>query len=169
MKQKIFVLNGNATCGKDTFAQMVGNYVKTSHFSIVDPIRKIMSNLPKEVEIELGKKDERLRLLTSDLKLALERFSDYPYREVKNFIAGEGKNKECIFIDMREKHNIEQLKKDYDAKVIFIENNRAPRITSNVADAHIFENPYDIKIENNGTLEDLEREAKYFVEKNVLI
>ena len=169
MKSKIFILNGNATCGKDTFAQIVSNYVRTSHFSIVDPIRKIMSILPKDVEIDLANKDEKLRLLTSDLKLALERFSDYPYRKVKNFIEEEGKTNECIFIDMREKHNIDRLKKEYNAKVVFIENNRAPKITSNIADAHIFENPYDIKIENNGTLEDLKKEAKSFVEKNVLI
>lgn len=168
MKPKIFVLNGNATCGKNTFAKMVGKYVDAIQFSIVDPIRAIMSVLPEEVMVDMNNKDEKLRKLTSDFKLALEGYSDYPYRTVKNFL-DKTESKKCIFIDMREKHDIERLKKEYEAKVVLITNNRAPEITSNVADAHIFENPYDIKIENNGTLEDLEKEAKKFVEENVLV
>ena len=163
MRGKVFILNGNATCGKDTFASIVANYVPTIHFSIVDPVRNIMLNLPDEVGVDLNNKDEKLRKLTSDIKLALEGFSDYPYRKVKDFLAKAINKYSCIFIDMREKQDIKRLKQEYGAQVIFIENKRAPQITSNIADAKIHENPYDVLIENNGTLEELEEEAKRFI------
>lgn len=167
MKGKVFILNGFATCGKDTFVKAVSKYTTVAHFSIVDPIRHIMHTLPRGVGVDLKNKDEKLRKLTSDLKLALEEFSDYPYREVKAFLEGVLNNYSCVFVDMREKQDIERLKKDYDAKVVFVENKRVTQITSNVADAKIGENPYDILIKNNGTLEELEIEAKRFVEQHI--
>ena len=167
MEGKVFILNGYATCGKDTFAQLVASHTSVAHFSIVDPIRDIINQLPIGVYADLTRKDEKLRKLTSDLKLTLEEFSDYPYREVEGFLTGALKNYSCIFIDMREKQDIERLKKDYGAKLVFIENKRITPITSNIADAKIDKNSYDILIKNNGTLEELEEEAKRFIAQYV--
>lgn len=166
MNSKIFILNGTATCGKDTFADMVKENTSAVHYSIIKPITDILSGLPKEVQVDMSNKDERLRKLISDIKLALEEYSDYPYRKVKNFIEYANGKWEFIFIDMREAHNIERLKKEYGAKSVLITNKRAPKITSNIADAQVDEIDYDIKIDNNGTLEDLRKEVVEFIKQN---
>lgn len=163
-KAKIFILNGNATCGKDTFADIVGKYTKTFHYSIVSPIKNLIQDSSDVTGVNFQNKNEKLRKLISDIKLAYEEYNDLPYRKTVETIESIKDKYDCIFVDMREKSDIERLRANYEVKILLIENTRAPRITTNVADANIYKCPYDLIIENNGTLEDLERTAKEFVE-----
>ena len=57
-----------------------------------------------------------------------------------------------MIIDIREPKEIERAKQVFGAKTVFIENNRVKQITSNMADAGVFDYTYDYTIQNNGTL-----------------
>ena len=47
---------------------------------------------------------------------------------------------------------------------VFVQNDRAPKITSNPADAGVFNYNYDIYIDNNSDLIALRQEAERFVD-----
>ena len=68
-----------------------------------------------------------------------------------------------LLIDIREPAEIERAKIAFNANTIFIENNRVEQVTSNMADAGVYDYEYDITIRNNGTLEEFEEHIKEFV------
>ena len=68
-----------------------------------------------------------------------------------------------LFLHIREPEEIEKAKKEFDAKTLLIKSNRVKQVTSNHADAKVFEYNYDYTINNDGTLDDLWNEACRFV------
>jgi len=167
LKNRVFILNGMATCGKNTFVDLISKFHNTVHYSIVDPVRDILS----DIGIDLNKKDERLRKLTSDIKLALEEYNNYPFEQVRLFLKDFEKNSkgdEIVFIDMREEHNIQQAIKEFGAQVVFVRNDRVHTINSNVADKNVFNTTSDYIIENNGSIKDLEKKALAFIKYIVI-
>ena len=56
-----------------------------------------------------------------------------------------------------------------DVKTILIKRNSVKTITSNMADAGVFNYNYDFVIENNGTLDGLKSIVKKFVMENISI
>lgn len=72
-----------------------------------------------------------------------------------------------MLIDIREPNEIQRAKEKFNAKTILIENNRVDVISSNFADANVFNYDYDYVLHNNGTLEEFRLLAKEFA-KNLL-
>ena len=70
-----------------------------------------------------------------------------------------------MFIHIREINEIEKIKNLIGAKTLLIKNPKVKLILSNESDANVNNYTYDYILLNNGTLEDLRKKAKDFVEK----
>lgn len=72
MKQ-ILIINGSGGVGKDTFVDLLGEFVPVKHDSIVNPTK----SLAKQVGWD-GKKDERDRKFLAELKSLIDEYKcDY--------------------------------------------------------------------------------------------
>lgn len=70
-----------------------------------------------------------------------------------------------MFIHIREIAEIEKIKNIINAKTLLVKNPKVKLILSNESDANVNNYSYDYVLLNNGTLEDLQKKAKEFVEK----
>lgn len=158
----IFIVNGKPRAGKDTFAQILNEYMDVYKYSSVTKVKEIAKQCGWT-----GAKEERDRKFLHELKMLTSAYSDMSYNdvleEIDKFKKGE-LNADIFVVDIREPEEIDRLVKATKAFTIFIENNRVPSITSNAADANVENYRYDFVIQNNGTLEDFEGNIKLFME-----
>lgn len=161
--KKIYVTNGSAQNGKDSFAQAVSKYVPTYKYSSIDLIKDMLefAGIPREP------KTEQKRLLYSDLKDRLTKYGDIPFKDIESIVR-DFKNDiidtDVLLIDIREPEEIKRAVEVFGAKTILIRNPNAKKIESNHADRDVENYEYDYIIENDGTLEQLKSVAKLFVE-----
>lgn len=172
MQKRIFIVNGMARAGKDTFADILKKLVPgVVKISSIDMVKDIASHIGWS-----GDKTEKDRKFLSDLKCLLSEYSDLPFLHIMNIVVSFLKDEpilnfhdrrrapnNVLLIDIREPAEIERAKIAFNAKTIFIENNRVEQVTSNMADAGVYDYEYDIAIRNNGTLEEFEERIKEFV------
>lgn len=151
IKKYIFITNGMARSGKDTFAEYLNDFVPTLKYSSIDKVKDIAKQCGWD-----GTKDEKSRKFLSDLKVLTSQFNDMPFQAIKTVVEQfkEDKEKRILLIDIREPTEIEKVKKTFNAKTILIKRNSVKNITSNMADANVFNYKYDYIIENNGTLDE---------------
>ena len=159
MQKKIFITNGMARCGKDTFAEILNRYVPTLKVSSIDQVKRIAEACGWS-----GRKDEKSRKFLSDLKLLLTDYNDLPFKSISNTVYHFKKNTlhNVLLIDIREPIEIERAKNEFDASTILIRRNSIQNITSNSADSGVFDYDYDYIIDNNGTLDDFEGQVIKF-------
>lgn len=159
MNKQIFITNGMARCGKDTFAMLMNEIIPTYKYSSIDKVKEIAAKCGWD-----GKKEERDRKFLSDLKLLTTEYNDMPFHAIEKKVNKfrEKDKYDVMLIDIREPEEIEKAKKAFDAKTILIKNNRVENIESNMADANVYNYDYDFVVENNGTLDDFRREVKEF-------
>lgn len=162
MSKKIFVINGIGRSGKDSWAEFVGKYIPTCKYSIVD--------LPKEAAKVLGwngAKNEKDRKFLSDIMDLATEYNDSPYRDVTSLVEAFDTElpEEVLVIDMRDPKDITRAVKDFEAETILIKNPNVKKINSNHADANVDDYEYDYIIENDGTLEQLDKMAYLFCEQ----
>ena len=159
--KKIFVQNSVGGSGKDTWAGLVGKYISTHKYSIID--------LPKEAAKILGwdgGKTEKDRKFLSDIMDLSTKYNDSPFRDVLSVVTDFKNNlieDKVLFIDMRDPKDIARAVEIFGAETILIRNPNVAKIESNHADANVENYKYDYIIENDGTLEQLEAMAKLFV------
>ena len=154
-----------ARCGKDTFANILNEFIPTLKYSSIDKVKEIASLCGWD-----GGKSEKDRKFLSDLKVLVSQYSNMPLESIINktieFL--NSNYYQVMLIDIREPEEIEKAKKILKAKTILIKNNRVQMITSNMADANVFNYNYDFIIENNGTLEEFKDKITNFVNSEVL-
>ncbi len=157
----IFVLNGAAGAGKDTFVlflKFLG--VKVQKESSIDKVKEVATLCGWD-----GSKTERNRKFLSDLKALTNAYNDMSFvdicKKVKEFTSNRNFNVLCI--DIREPDQIERAKKAFGAITVLIENDRVDILTSNESDAHVLDYEYDYIVKNNGSVEDFLEETKKFV------
>ena len=160
--KKIFITNGSATNGKDTFAKMMGDYISIYKYSSIDLVKDMLefAGIPKEP------KTEEYRLLCSDLKDRLTKYDDIPFKDITSIVTDFKNNKietEVLLIDIREPEEIARAVETFGAETILVRKPDAKKIESNHADRDVENYKYDYIIENDGTLEQLERVAKLFI------
>lgn len=159
MKQ-VLIINGSGGVGKDTFVNLLNKYKKVIHRSIAYPAKEIA----KQIGWDGSSKTEKDRKFLSDIKVIVGNYNDGNYKyiqdEYKKFC--QDKITEILCIDMREKADIERAVKDFGAKTVLITRKQVKHITSNMADKQVFDIEYDYRIENDGTLKDLDRKAFEF-------
>ena len=182
MTRQVFIINGSGGVGKDEFVKMVCDQsyssVGISDTVSIDVKRfdiENYSSISKVKEIAKlvgwnGTKTEKDRKFLSDLKLLTTEYNDMPLNDIKKF-ADEFMNKDglsfpkMLFLHIREPREIAKAVKafkEYNPKTIIVKKSNIKHITSNMADRNVYRYNYDITINNDGTLEELEEKAKNF-------
>lgn len=159
--KKVFILNGVGTVGKGKFVEFVSKYIPTYKYSIAD--------LSKEAATVLGwngGKAEKDRKFLSDIVDLATEYNDSPFQDVVSIVTDFKNNKietNVLFIDMRDPKDISRAVETFGAEAILVRKPDAKKIESNHADRDVENYEYDYIIENDSTLEQLERVAKLFV------
>lgn len=162
--KEVLIINGSGGVGKGTFVSMLASLLNGDVYqdSIVNPTKAIAKQAGWD-----GNKSERDRKFLSDLKLLLDDYNNMNYQYIKDLVKdfrdGYIKGK-ILCIDMREPKQIEMAKKDFGAKTVLVVRDCVPQIKSNIADASVYDINYDYVIENNGTIADLKKTTKKFLE-----
>lgn len=170
MSVKVVVINGAPGSGKTTFEYICRRLcnsfedknLEVDIYSTVDFVKYLAA-----LSGWNGTKTPKNRKFLSDLKDLLTEWNDVPFRKVEEVVKEKACDKATdwiLFVDCREPKEIQKLKERLDAVTVFIcrdsaENNEA----SNHADANVRDFDYDIYINNNGTIIDLEYAASRFL------
>lgn len=157
--RKIFILNGAAGAGKDTFANILSNYAKVTHISSITPVKNAAKALGWN-----GDKTAESRQFLCDFKEFLNAKSNYIWdyldKCVANFIdknKHENGDSRILLIDIRECADIEKAVNRYNAQTIFIHRSESEKnAPKNKADANVKSYVYDYYIDNEGSLEQFE-------------
>lgn len=162
MIKKIFVLNGKAGVGKDTFATNLNKYIPTKHISSITPVKKAARFLGIS-----GEKNEEYREFLYSFKKFLNEKStviwDVLDEEVRNFRNND--TEKVLLIDIREPDEIKKACKRYSCKSILVIREGITNY-SNLADSNVLNyESYDYVINNDGSLEDLDDLTKAFSEE----
>ena len=149
-----------ARCGKDTFAKFLNDIVPTLKYSSIDKVKDIAKLCGWD-----GGKTEKDRKFLSDLKLLTTEYSNMAFEAIKSKVNEflEDSQYVVMLIDIREPAEIEKAKIAFGAKTILIENKNVKTISSNMADANVFNYTYDYTVKNNGTLDDFRENVEEFV------
>lgn len=170
MEKQIFVINGSAGVGKDTFVDAVERALEdinkeywVENYSSVTRVKQIAESCGWNSEV----KTEKDRKFLSDLKLLLTEYNDLPFKDlgyvVEGFLHDGFENSKLLFLHIREPEEIAKAERAFNAKTILIKRNSVKHITSNMGDENVYNYDYDIIVENNGTFEDLQETARLFV------
>lgn len=173
MNYKIVVINGYPLSGKDTFIDICKNEVDFClAVSTVDFVKTVAAKAGWNKV-----KDEKGRMLLHKLKNCLSEYGDIPFQKVVGTInkslkiyensqteIGEDlSNKKILFfVVSREPEEIERFKTFFNATTLFIKREQHG-VFSNSSDAEVENYSYDVIINNNNSLKELEKEAKQFV------
>ncbi len=163
MIKKVYITNGSAQNGKDSFAEFLSKYISAFKYSSIDLVKEMFET----VGISRDDKTEKKRKLWSDGKDMLTKYDDIPFKDITSIVTDFKNNKietEVLLIDIREPEEIARAVETFGAKTILIRSPRIEKIKSNHADANVENYKYDYIIENNGTLEQLEECAKEFAQ-----
>lgn len=154
-----------ARCGKDTFAKFLNDIVPTLKYSSIDKVKDIAKLCGWD-----GGKTEKDRKFLSDLKLLTTDYSNMAYEAIKSKVNDflEDSQHVIMLIDIREPNEIDKAKTAFGAKTILIENNNVKSITSNMADANVFNYTYDYVVKNNGTLDDFRNNIYNFAYTEII-
>ena len=163
MSKKVFVINGVGRSGKDSWTKFIDKYIPTYKYSIVD--------LPKQAAKVLGwdgGKTEKDRKFLSDIMDLSDNYNDAPFRDVTEIVADFKSNyieADVLVVDMRDPKDIARAVETFGAETILVRKPDVKKIKSNHADANVENYEYDYIIENDGTLEQLDRMAYLFSEQ----
>lgn len=168
MNKQVFIINGSGGIGKDTFVNLIQLNFKSNYFhpimnfSSVDKVKKVARMIGWD-----GKsKTEKDRKFLSDLKLLCTEYNDMPFNSMCEVVEEFNKSRhyQMLFLHIREPEEIERTKNAFNAKTILVKRDSVKHITSNMADENVFNYNYDIVINNDETLEELETKALEFIE-----
>lgn len=151
MNKQIFILNGAAGAGKDTFASILNTLVPTLHISSVEVIKKAAKELGWD-----GAKTAKSRAFLCDLKKFVNDKSDYVWKWLDDKVS-EFKNDnkyQILLIDIREPDEIKKAVERYGCKTILIQNKNVGIKYDNQADINVFNYEYDYCIKNNGSIDE---------------
>lgn len=169
-KKECFIINGSGGVGKDTFVSFVNKATQslyscqTINFSSVDKIKKIARIIGWN-----GGKTEKDRKFLSDLKILTTNYNDMPFNSMQNkvdeFYHSYGDTNDYnvfLFLHIREPKEIKRAAESFNAKTVLVKRDSVKHITSNIADKGVFDYKYDVIINNNGNLTELEEKAIAF-------
>ena len=159
--KKVFITNGSGGNGKDTFAEILNKYISAFKYSSIDLVKEMYES----IGIDRNNKSEKKRKLYSDTKDMLTKYDDIPFKDISSFVTDFKNNMietEVLLIDIREPSEIARAVEAFGAEAILIRNPNVEKIESNHADANVENYKYDYIIENDGSLEQLDRVTKFF-------
>ena len=148
--KRIFVINGEAGCGKDTFVELCDSHstLLIENISMVDKVKAIAKECGWS-----GEKTPEARKFLSDLKDLCDNFNNMSYQDVKSSTETflNDPFDDILFIHAREPEDIKRLCDEFDAKSILIKRKGYKTKASNHADENVYNFDYDYVIENPGT------------------
>ena len=162
--KKVYITNGGARSGKDSFAELLDKYIPVFKYSSIDLVKEMFES----IGINRYDKTEAKRKLWSDGKDMLTKYDDIPFKDMASIVADFNKNDidtDVLLIDIREPDEIARAAKAFGAETILIKNPNVNKIESNHADANVENYEYDYIIENNGTIKQLDKMAYLFAEQ----
>lgn len=167
----VFIVNGAPRAGKDSLIEVMADLlfdqqITTSVFSSIDPIRNVLT----ELGIDVSKKTPQDRKLLADMGTLLEEHCSYRFIACMDHIAQISASPHVsgkapyVFLHIREPEIIDKIRlvlSMFRIPVwrIQVQSNRA-EVPTNSIDAGTGDMTYDYIVKNNGTLRDLECEAK---------
>lgn len=169
---KMICINGMPKSGKDTFVQMVMEYLPDGmckNVSTVDYVKEVATEIGWD-----GTKTPKNRKFLSDLKDLLAEWDDVPYRKVgmkysfyERYLEMHNINLPgLMFVHTREPEEIARFQEEYGALTVIVRRAAVEEAEqSNHADANVFNFHYDVEIDNNGDLFALRAAARKFVEE----
>lgn len=165
---KVVIVNGRGASGKTTFETMVQKIaeardLRVEIISTIDYVKKAAKSIGWS-----GSKTPADRRFLSDLKDALTRWDDVPYKKVQQWIEYyekefNGFKTDILFIDCREPEEIARFVEDYNALTVLVQRGKVV-LLGNHADDNVENYQYDIVIDNSRGLDELLQEATIFVE-----
>lgn len=162
---KVIIINGQGGCGKDKFVSLCkNNFPNTFNFSTADPVKEMA-----KIMGWTGEKSQSDRLFLARLKEAWEEYNQGTSKYILTSINAVYKPnlEQVAFVHCREPKNIDALKsllKDkYDVITLLITRDSVKDDFENDADKYVFDYKYDYVIENNGTIDDLNKSAIAFI------
>ena len=173
---KVVVVNGRPGVGKTEFERLCAEQCNLSNrvdgfvpgYSLRVDITSTV-DFVKEVARFCGwdgVKTLENRKFLSDLKDLLTEWNDVPYKMIVEHIKSLPVSQDwLVFVDCREPAEIQKLKERLNATTVLIRRESVEsNEVSNHADAEVFNYTYDLLIENNCDIIELENKAKRFIE-----
>lgn len=159
MNTKYIIISGKGGSGKSTFCNLCSKYERCEEISIVDYVKEIARMCGWN-----GGKSDNDRKFLSDLKDLLENYNDSPF--ISTILKAKVRVENIIFINAREEKDRERFKSYFgkDAFTLLVKSPKTEtKVYSNHADSSSEEGQFDFVVENYGTIEDLEKEAKRII------
>lgn len=152
------IINGYPGSGKTTFAELCGKFGLVEDLYTSTPAKKALYSLGWD-----GTKTPESRNLLADMMNL-----SYTWNGPITYIGDEFAKSaaDIVFIHCREPENIRKLENElymWNPITLFI-NRPVHEAPTNENDANVEKYPYDLIIDNTGTLEELEEEAGKFVD-----
>lgn len=171
-KKKIFLINGPAGSGKDTFIEAVSKQCNIVNCSIITGIKNIASTYFKYDE---KSKTERDRKFLADLFTLANEYCNYAEKEldmcINSYISNPIKS-DAMFICIRNPKYIRYVLDKYGEKLyirtVCVTRPDIDLVESNAEDRAVFDMDYDIYIENNGNIDQLYTAATRFMYRYII-
>lgn len=162
---KVFIINGYPGSGKDTFVGYCSKFARVANYVTSTPAKLALKLLGWD---GVTKTPEIRKTLAELMEFSEQNFDGVYNSTIINVeLVASWKNTQAMFIHCREPRNIERYKKYFNAKTIFIQRNSCKQQYNNNSDNEVEKYAYDIIIPNNGTLLQLQAQAKLFVRGNI--
>jgi hypothetical protein len=107
-------------------------------------------------------------LFLARLKFDSSDYNDDPYKYIKkniDYFRRDYTPYSLMFIHIREPEEIDRVKNDFGCMTLLVKNTNIKDITTNEADANVYNYEYDVEIDNSGSLDDLKKLAEKFVKE----
>lgn len=159
--KKVIIINGYGTCGKDIFVKLFDRNIpiteEMENISTVDDVRDIS----KLMGWDGYTKTEEDRQLWVDLKAAWTRYNNGIFQKIVDHVYISKSS--FFFVHCREPHEIKKFVEYYETSAIqcytLLIQREGVEPPNNESDKSVMDYEYDFVIENNGTLEDLNKKA----------
>ena len=165
----VIIINGAGGVGKDTICSVLRHHRHTLVYSSIQPIKRIAYEIGWE-----GEKTDKARKMLSDLKDICTEYNNLPlmYMVGKLEKAGIEPNVDIVIFHIREPGEIAKFKQyakhqGYTCKTLLIRSERAQQSYGNHADDDVENYPYDMVYQNDGTLENLDKDFMDFWRKEI--
>lgn len=159
--KKVFIINGSPTSGKNTFVDMVGKYIPVAHYSYVDMTRCALDY----IGIDYKNKSDKARRLIESVNNSLEEYCDAPFTDIcdiTNDFLEDYLVADILFIDIRKPSLIKRYVDKYKGTGTILMVSNVPISNATESDSLVENYEYDIKIDNTGTLAQLQEQAEKF-------
>lgn len=164
--KKVLIINGHPKSGKTQLENYISENTNSIIYSSITPVKEYAIKYFGWDGDERNKTKEWRRFFAELKRMLVEEF-DFIYIKVSEKVREFYNNPHCeiLMVDSREPKEIERFKNHFQAITVFVNSDKAEIVTCNDADANVENYKYDYYIDNNGTLEELEKNAIEFINK----